>query len=99
MRVGILTSHPIQYQAPWFRALARQVELEVFFAHRQSAAEQGKAGFGVAFEWGVDLLSGYKHRFLKNISPRPGVDRYSGCDTPEIADIIGEKIEVGSSAQ
>ena len=88
MRLGILTSHPIQYQAPWFRALAKVVDLEVFFAHRQSAAEQGKAGFGVAFEWDVDLLSGYRHRFLKNVSSKPGVGHFFGCDTPEIAEII-----------
>ena len=88
MRLGILASHPIQYQAPGFRALAKVVDLEVFFAHRQSAAEQGKAGFGVAFEWDVDLLSGYRHRFLKNVSSKPGVDHFFGCDTPEIAEII-----------
>jgi glycosyltransferase involved in cell wall biosynthesis len=62
--------------------------LEVFFAHRQSAAEQGKAGFGVAFDWDVDLLSGYHHRFLRNVSTRPGVDHFFGCDTPEIANIV-----------
>ena len=90
MRLGILTSHPIQYQAPWFRALAKEVDLEVFFCHRQSAAEQGKAGFGVAFDWDVDLLSGYQHRFLKNISARPGVNRFFGCDTPEIEKMIRE---------
>ena len=88
MRLGILTSHPIQYQAPWFRALAKEVDLEVFFAHRQTAAEQGKAGFGVAFEWDVDLLSGYQHRFLNNVSRTPGVNHFAGCNTPEIADII-----------
>ena len=97
MRLGILTSHPIQYQAPWFRGLAQVVDLEVFFAHRQSAVEQGKAGFGVAFEWDVDLLSGYRHRFLKNVSNKPGVDLFFGCDTPEIAEIIGEKIADGRS--
>jgi glycosyltransferase involved in cell wall biosynthesis len=88
MRLGILTSHPIQYQAPWFRGLAKAVDLEVFFAHRQSSAEQSKAGFGVAFEWDVDLLSGYSHRFLENRSPQPGVNHFSGCDTPEIRKII-----------
>jgi glycosyltransferase involved in cell wall biosynthesis len=88
MRVAVLTSHPIQYQAPWFRGLAKRVDLEVFFAHRQSAAEQGKAGFGVAFDWDVDLLSGYKHRFLANVSRNPGVDHFAGCDTPEVKDII-----------
>ena len=86
MRLGILTSHPIQYQAPWFRALARKVEVEVFFAHRQAAGEQ--SDFGVAFEWDVDLLSGYPHRFLRNVAARPGVNHFSGCDTPEVAQLI-----------
>ena len=88
MRLGILTSHPIQYQASWFRELAKHVELQVFYAHRQTAAEQGKAGFGVAFDWDLDLLSGYRYRFLNNVSPTPSVDFSSGCDTPEITDII-----------
>jgi glycosyltransferase involved in cell wall biosynthesis len=87
MRLGILTSHPIQYQAPWFRRLAKEVELEVFFAHRPDAAQQGE-GFGKSFSWDVDLLSGYKHHFLKNVSPRPSPSRFFGCDTPEITKII-----------
>ena len=88
MRLAILASHPIQYQAPWFRALAKAVDLQVFFAHRQTAADQGAAGFGVAFDWDVDLLSGYSHRFLDNRSSRPNVNQFSGCDTPEIRGII-----------
>ncbi|MSU58686.1 MAG: glycosyltransferase family 1 protein [Pedosphaera sp.] len=88
MKLGVLTSHPIQYQAPWFRALAKALELQVFICHQQSAAEQGRAGFGVAFDWDVDLLAGYQHRFLKNVSARPGVNHFSGCDTPEINEIL-----------
>lgn len=88
MRIGILTSHPIQYQAPWFRALARKADVKVFFAHRQTPEEQGRAGFGVAFEWDVDLLSGYEHQFLKNVSSNPGTGTFRGCDTPEIIEII-----------
>ena len=99
MRLGILTSHPIQYQAPWFCELAKVVDLEVFFCHRQSAAEQGKAGFGVAFDWDVDLLSGYQHRFLENVSARPSVNRFSGCDTPEIREIISGKQKAESRNQ
>jgi len=87
MRLGILTSHPIQYQAPWFRALAKEVELEIFFAHRPDATQQGE-GFGKSFNWDVDLLSGYHHQFLKNISSHPSPSRFFGCDTPEIAKII-----------
>lgn len=87
VRVGVLTSHPIQYQAPWLRALAKFWDLEVFFACKPTPKEQG-AGFGVDVTWDVDLLSGYHYRFLKNISSSPNVEEWAGCDTPEIAEII-----------
>ena len=88
MRLGILTSHPIQYQAPLFRALAARMDVQVYFAHRQTPSQQAAAGFGVAFDWDVDLLSGYSHEFLRNRAVEPGVDRFFGCDTPEIAERI-----------
>lgn len=88
MRIGILASHPIQYHAPLYRALADQCELQVFFAHRQTPAEQGKAGYGVAFDWDRDLLSGYTHRFLDNRAAQPDVHRFLGCDTPAIDDEV-----------
>lgn len=87
MNLGILTSHPIQYQAPLFRELARRVDLTVYFAHSQSAQGQAKAGFNVAFDWDVDLLGGYEYQFLPNQSRRPSVSRFTGCDSPEI---VGE---------
>jgi glycosyltransferase involved in cell wall biosynthesis len=87
-RIGFLVSHPIQYYAPIFRELARRCDLTVFFAHRQTAEQQARAGFGVAFDWDVDLLSGYDSRFLVNVARRPSTDRFTGCDTPGIADEI-----------
>jgi len=90
-RLGILTSHPIQYQAPLFRELAQQLELTVFFAHRQTASEQSKAGFNVDFEWNVDLLGGYDHKFLQNRAKHPDVSRFTGCDTPQIEDEIRQR--------
>ena len=85
VRLGVLASHPVQYQAPLFRELARRLDLVVFFAHRQTPSGQAQAGFGVEFEWDVDLLAGYQHHFLRNVAPRPDVSRFSGCDTPELA--------------
>ena len=88
MRLGILVSHPIQYYSPWFRALAKCVDLEVFYAYKGSPGHQADAGFGVPFEWDIDLLSGYSHSFLNNVSRKPGTSSYDGCDTPEIGEII-----------
>jgi glycosyltransferase involved in cell wall biosynthesis len=84
LRIGFLVSHPIQYYTPIFRELAKRCDLTVFFAHRQSAEQQASAGFGVAFDWDIDLLSGYRSQFLTNVSRRPSTDHFWGCDTPGI---------------
>lgn len=90
LRIGFLISHPIQYYTPIFRALAGLCDLTVFFAHRQTAEQQASAGFGVAFEWDIDLLSGYRSKFLENVSRHPSTERFAGCDTPGIAREIAE---------
>jgi glycosyltransferase involved in cell wall biosynthesis len=89
LRLGVLATHPIQYFSPLYRRLAEtpEVELRVYYAHRPTPEEQG-VGFGVAFEWDVDLLDGYDHRFLRNVAARPDTEHFTGCDTPEIAEIV-----------
>lgn len=89
-RIGYLASHPIQYYTPLFRELARHCDLTVYFAHRQDAAGQGRAGYGVGFDWDVDLLSGYESRFLENVARVPSTQSFAGCNTPGIADLISE---------
>lgn len=88
MRLGVLATHPIQNHAPIFRELARLCDLKVYFAHRQTPQGQAQAGFGVAFDWDVDLLSGYDSAFLENRSRSPATNRFFGCDTPEIDDVV-----------
>jgi glycosyltransferase involved in cell wall biosynthesis len=88
MRLAILTSHPIQFQAPLFREISRDIDVTVFFAHRATPEQQAAAGFGTKFDWDVDLLEGYAHSFLSNVSREPGVHHFAGCDTPE----IGQKL-------
>jgi len=65
-RVACLASHPIQYQAPLYRHLARNpaLDLTVLFLSDHSLSEHYDAGFGVSFEWDVPLLGGYRHEFL-----------------------------------
>jgi glycosyltransferase involved in cell wall biosynthesis len=84
MRLAIVTSHPIQYQAPIFRRLAQLVDLTVFYACHSTPDDQAKAGFGVAFDWDVDLTSGFEARYLENVSIKPGPSHFAGCDTPSV---------------
>src|SRR5579862_2994224 len=87
-RLAVVASHPIQYLAPWYRALAGLVDLRVFFAHPIGAADHVRSGFGVPFEWDVPLLDGYRSEWLENRSGRPGVDHFRGCDTPGVRAVL-----------
>ena len=84
MKLAVVASHPVQYYAPLFRTLARQIDLTVFYGHRDTSEDQARAGFGVGFAWDVDLLSGYDHVFLENKARNPGLGRFGGVDTPQI---------------
>jgi glycosyltransferase involved in cell wall biosynthesis len=90
LRIGVLISHPIQYWAPIFRELDKLCDLSVYFAHRQTADQQARAGFGVPFEWDVDILSGYRSEFLTNVSRNPSSDHFWGCNTPDVAARIAQ---------
>lgn len=84
-RIAVVTSHPVQYQVPWLRMLAAEpgIDLTVFYAMVPDAVQQG-AEFGVAFEWDVPLLGGYRHEVLRNCASEPSVVQFNGCDTPEV---------------
>jgi len=88
LRVGALLTHPVQYYSPWFRHLAGLCDLKVYYAHQQTPEGQALAGFSEAFEWDVPLLDGYDWQWLRNLSRRPGLSHFDGCDTPEIGGII-----------
>lgn len=93
MKLALLTTHPIQYHAGWFRGLSDSagVDLQVFYCHQATPKEQAAAGFGVEFQWDVSLTNGYSHRFLNNVAQAPRVNSFSGLDTPEIKSIIANE--------
>ena len=64
-KLAILTSHPIQYQAPLFQKLAKQPEIESIVYFRKKPVEYDKE-FGQKFQWDIPLLEGYKYKFLDN---------------------------------
>jgi glycosyltransferase involved in cell wall biosynthesis len=61
----IFTSHPIQYQSPWFRVLAGHLNLDVHVAYvfAPDRATQGE-GFGVPFAWDIPLREGFSNEVL-----------------------------------
>ena len=77
--LAIITSHPIQYQAPLWRALAAdgRVPFEVWFLTPHAVQPSYDREFGQTFAWDLDLLQGYPYRFL---SVRPGwrLDHFNG---------------------
>lgn len=84
-RLAVFTTHPVQYQVPWFRALSREPDLcvRVYYAMLPDAAQQG-TGFGIEFEWDIPLLNGYSWKLLHNRSRTPSLATFRGCDVSEI---------------
>ncbi len=92
-RLAIVTSHPIQYNAPWFRLLAQsgKVIIKVFYTWEQSSAgAKYDPGFGKVIEWDIPLLEGYEYEFVKNISAEPGSHHYKGIINPDLNQKIQE---------
>jgi glycosyltransferase involved in cell wall biosynthesis len=73
-RVIAVATHPIQYQAPWFRALAREpsIDFSVLFIQQPDSQQQGQ-GFGIAFEWDIPLLEGYRWQPMSDLRGRGGL--------------------------
>ncbi|HEY6792129.1 MAG TPA: glycosyltransferase family 4 protein [Trebonia sp.] len=65
-RLGVLASHPIQYQAPLYQELARRglVDLEVAFLSSGGAEPVRDPSFGITLAWDIDLLGGYRSTVL-----------------------------------
>ena len=64
--LAILTTHPIQYQTPIWRGLAKNTELpfKVFFMSDQGIKASFDPGFNRKLAWDIDLLEGYPHEYL-----------------------------------
>jgi glycosyltransferase involved in cell wall biosynthesis len=87
--LAIVCTHPIQYQVPWFRALAARPELElkVYFAMLPDPAQQG-SGFGIPFQWDIPMLEGYSWEVLQNARRRPELGSFRGSSSPGIGSIL-----------
>lgn len=75
--VIIVATHPIQYQIPWFQALAKQtdINLEILYISIPDAQEQG-VGFGIAFHWDIPLFEGYSWQVAEGVNYNPNLHSF-----------------------
>ena len=66
-KLAIVTTHPIQYNAPVFRLLTEREKIlvKVFYTW-EKGAEGFDEGFGKSISWDIPLLAGYEYSFVGN---------------------------------
>jgi glycosyltransferase involved in cell wall biosynthesis len=85
VRLAIVATHPVQYNAPWFRKLSENadVELRVFYTWHSGQAPVHDAGFGRAIAWDIPLTEGYPFEL---VAPSSAVERrtFWNMDSPQL---------------
>ena len=91
-RLGIVVTHPIQYQVPLYRYLADNstVEPHVFFLTDHGVVASYDPGFGRDVHYDVPLLDGYEHEFVVNRSPKPSPSTPWGAFNPSLPRAISK---------
>jgi glycosyltransferase involved in cell wall biosynthesis len=95
-RLAIISTHPIQYNAPLFRLLSQRshIAIKVFYTWGQSKEVVYDAKFGITRSWDVPLLEGYDSSFVDNSSRKPDSNRFWGVINPGlIKQIKDEKFD------
>ena len=85
-KLAIITSHPIQYYAPWFRHLTGAVDfsVKVFYLWDFGVNQQVDMGFKQLIQWDIPLLKGYEYEFVPNTSANPGTHHFWGLQNPSL---------------
>lgn len=103
MKLSILTSHPIQYQTPFFKKIASlsndRIDLHVYFSWKSGIEGSFDEQFGTYVKWDIQLLDGFLSTFINNYSPKkgpsfwgqinPGIIRHLIRDRPDALLVYG----------
>jgi glycosyltransferase involved in cell wall biosynthesis len=89
-RLAILSTHPIQYYAPLFRAVAQgdALDVHVFYGWEGAISGAHDPGFDADVTWDIPLLEGYPHTFMRNSSSDPGTHHFRGIVNPNLVAAI-----------
>lgn len=87
MRLAVVTSHPVQYNAPIFKLLSARGKVQIKVFYTWSQTEKGGVydpGFAKKVEWDIPLLDGYDYEFVENVSKYPGSHHFKGIINPSL---------------
>lgn len=90
-KLAIITTHPIQYNAPLFQLLNERkiIDVKVYYTWGEKVlTEKFDPGFGKEIQWDIPLLEGYPYEFVENISKDPGSHHFKGINNPGLIDIV-----------
>lgn len=90
-KLAIITTHPIQYNAPLFKLLTERniIDVKVFYTWGESVLkEKFDPGFGKVINWDIPLLEGYDYTMVQNISTHPGSHHFKGIINPTLINDI-----------
>jgi len=85
-KLTIITTHPIQYNAPLFKLISerKKIKIKVFYTWEQSKEKVFDKKFGREIKWDIPLLDGYEYTFVKNIAKNPGSGTFKGVINPTL---------------
>lgn len=89
-KLAIISSHPIQYNAPIFVKLSEinNLQVKVFYTWGQAKGNIYDPGFAKERQWDIPLLDGYDCEFEENTSKDPGSHHFNGIINPQIIENI-----------
>jgi len=90
VRLAVISTHPIQYYAPWFRCITSEpnIECKVFYLWDFGVTEKIDRGFQQVFKWDISLLEGYTYEMVPNRSRNPGTHHFWGLYNPSLLERI-----------
>lgn len=72
LKLGLLAASPMYYQAPLYRLLASKEGIDFTAVFASSGGVKARdVGFGSPHAWDIDILSGYRHLFLRKAESNP----------------------------
>ncbi|MEO5684465.1 MAG: glycosyltransferase [Chitinophagaceae bacterium] len=90
-KLVIVSTHPVQYNAPLFKLLAERGNIEITVIYSWGPAVKDPVydpGFEKIIQWDLPLLEGYKYIFPENTAKQKGSHHFNGIDNPGIITII-----------